>query len=143
MAAFLDSNVLIDLLAEPSPWQGWSTERVLEWAERGPLIINDIVYAEVSVGFEDQGDLDATIDELGLDRLAPDREALFAAGKAFRRYRQGGGARDAVLPDFMIGAHAERLGIPLITRDERRFRTYFPGLILVSPEGRLGSGGRS
>ena len=136
MAAFLDSNVLIDLLAEPSPWQGWSTARVLEWAERGPLIINDVVYAEVSVGFENRVDLDRYIDELGIDRLAPDREALFAAGKAFRGYRRSGGARDAILPDFMIGAHAESLGVPLITRDGRRFRTYFPGLILVSPEER-------
>jgi predicted nucleic acid-binding protein len=133
MAAFLDSNVLIDLLAEPSPWQGWSTARVLEWAERGPLIINDVVYAEVSVGFGNQADLDRYIDELGIDRVAPDREALFAAGKASRQYRQSGGPRDAVLPDFIIGAQAERLGIPLITRDGRRFRTYFPGLILVSP----------
>ncbi|HEV2602083.1 MAG TPA: PIN domain-containing protein [Microvirga sp.] len=133
MAAFVDSNVVIDVLAAPSAWRAWSTERLLEWVERGPLIVNDIVYAEVSVGFEEQALLDRSFADLGLERRPMSPDVLFAAGKAFRRYRQSRGSQAAILPDFLIGAHAAALGTPLITRDPRRFGTYFPTLTLVTP----------
>jgi predicted nucleic acid-binding protein len=133
MTAFVDSNVVIDVLGENSAWRSWSTDQLLEWAGYGPLLINDVVYAEVSVGFDRQADLDSSIRELDLQRAPVIDTALFAAGKAFRLYRQNKGEAGSILADFLIGAHAEALGVPLITRDPRRFRTYFPRLNLVTP----------
>ena len=100
---------------------------------RGQVIMNDVVYAELSVRFRDIELLDAFVDDVGL-KLAPlPRSALFVAGKAFSRYRAQGGSRSSVLPDFFIGAHTAILGVPLLTRDGRRYRTYFPKIELITP----------
>jgi predicted nucleic acid-binding protein len=100
---------------------------VAKRAALGPVIINDVVYAEMSA----QMDAEA---ELMLERV-PTR-ALFLAGKIYRRHRSFGGIRTGVLPDFFIGAHAQALGCPILTRDVRRYRTYFPGVALITPQTR-------
>jgi predicted nucleic acid-binding protein len=102
-------------------------------AGRHELILNPIVYAEVSVGFERIEELDAVLPGDGFRREALPWEAAFLAGKCFLRYRRAGGARRAPLPDFYIGAHAAIRGIPLLTRDAARYRTYFPRLELIVP----------
>lgn len=101
---------------------------------RGPLVINDVIYAELSVRFERIEALDAVLDEarISLDRIP--REALFLAGKAFQQYRAAGGLRSGVLPDFFIGAHAAVIEAPLLSRDRRRFASYFPTVRLIAPE---------
>ena len=104
-------------------------------AVRGPLQINDVVYAELSVGFQRIEELDAVLAAAQIEMAPIPREALFLAGKVFQRYRAGGGSRTGVLPDFFIGAHAAVAGLPLLTRDVRRYRTYFPTLTLVAPGG--------
>lgn len=129
----VDSNVLLDLTGLDSPWADWS-ERVLDAAAmRGPVCINDVVFAEFSVGFDRVEDCEAVLDGIGIILLPMARPALFLAGKVFRAYRRRGGTRTGVLPDFFIGAHAAAAGLPLITRDPRRYRTYFPGLSLIAP----------
>ncbi len=122
----VDSNVLLDILTEDPTWYAWSSEAVESRAEHSVLVIDPIIYAEVSIRFE-------RIEELE-EALLPDMfrrdtlpwEAAFLAGKCFLRYRRRGGARLSPLPDFYIGAHAAVAGMTLLTRDEGRYRTYFP-----------------
>ncbi|MFS2012493.1 type II toxin-antitoxin system VapC family toxin [Azospirillum sp. CT11-132] len=130
----VDTNVLLDLVTNDPVWADWSIRQLDDAAVKGPLIINDVVYAELSVGFDRIEDLDDLLDEAGIAMEELPREALFLAGKAFRRYRTAGGARSGVLPDFFIGAHAAVLGLPLLTRDAKRYRSYFPSVVLMAPE---------
>jgi len=101
---------------------------------RGPVLINPVVYAEFSVGFVRIEEVDRVLDEAGFEIAELPRAALFLAGKVFQRYRAQGGTRAGVLPDFFIGAHAAVARVPLLTRDARRYRTYFPGITLIAPD---------
>ncbi|SMF89033.1 hypothetical protein SAMN02982917_6589 [Azospirillum oryzae] len=130
----VDTNVLLDLVTNDPVWADWSIRQLDSAASKGPLIINDVIYAELSVGFDRIEDLDELLNEAGIAMDELPREALFLAGKAFRRYRTAGGARSGVLPDFFIGAHAAVLGLPLLTRDAKRYRSYFPSVVLMAPE---------
>ncbi len=130
----VDSNVLLDLFTGDPEWSPWSIARIEELSAEAPLVINDIVYAEVSIRFGSVGEVDDAIRQAGLQMNAIPRQALFHAGKVFRRYRAAGGNRTGVLPDFFIGAHAETKGLRLLTRDVRRYRTYFPSVELIAPD---------
>ena len=129
----IDTNILLDLLTNDPRWAAWSIQQLDAAALKGPLMINPVVYAELSVRFARIEDLDAVVDEMSLAMIAVPRPALFLAGKAFQRYRMAGGARTGVLPDFFIGAHAAVADLPLLTRDARRYQTYFPTVALVTP----------
>jgi hypothetical protein len=131
----VDTNVLLDLVTNDAEWADWSQRQLEAAAVRGPLQINDVVYAELSVGFQRIEELDAVLAAAQIEMAPIPRAALFLAGKVFQRYRAGGGSRTGVLPDFFIGAHAAVAGLPLLTRDVRRYRTYFPTLTLVAPGG--------
>jgi predicted nucleic acid-binding protein len=132
-SALVDTNVLLDVLTSDPQWEAWSLH-VLDAASLiGQVAINDVVYAELSVRISDIELLDAFLDDVGLDVAPIPRAALFVAGKAFGRYRAQGGPRPSMLPDFFIGAHTATLGVPLLTRDARRYRSYFPTLELVTP----------
>ena len=130
----IDTNVLLDLVTDDPVWADWSIRQMDAAAVKGPLAINGVVYAELSVGFERIEDLDAVLEEAGIAMVEIPRAALFLAGKAFQRYRAAGGSRSGVLPDFFIGAHAAVTGLPLLTRDVQRYRTYFPSLGLITPQ---------
>ena len=129
----IDTNVLLDLVTDDPRWAAWSIEQLEAASLRGPLLINDAVYAELSVRYARIEDLDAFVEAAALEVAAIPRAALFLAGKAFARYRRSGGTRGGVLPDFFIGAHAAVGGLPLLTRDVGRYRTYFPSLTLIAP----------
>lgn len=129
----VDSNVLLDVLTEDPVWFAWSSEALAELAERSILVLNPIIYAEVSVRFDRIEDLD---EALPGDRFAREPlpwEAAFLAGKCYQAYRRRGGERRSPMPDFYIGAHAAVRGMTLLTRDGARYRTYFPRLELVTP----------
>ncbi len=130
----IDTNVLLDLVTDDPVWADWSIQQLDAAAIRGLLIINGVVFAELSVRFERIEDLDDTLDEAGITLEEIPRAALFLAGKAFQRYRSAGGTRSGVLPDFFIGAHAGVAGLPLLTRNVQRYRTYFPSLNLIAPQ---------
>ena len=130
----VDTNVLLDLVTEDPVWAAWSQAELEAAALLGPLAINDVVYAELSVRYRDIADLDAMVALAELEPLPIPRQALFLAGKAFQAYRRTGGNRVSVLPDFFIGAHAAVAGLTLITRDAGRYRTYFPSLALHTPD---------
>lgn len=129
----VDTNVLLDLITNDPNWAEWSIGLLDAAALRGPLAINDVVYAELSVRFATIEALDAVVAEMGIDIVAMPRAALFLAGKVFQRYRAAGGRRSGVLPDFFIGAHAAVLGCSLLSRDSGRYRTWYPGIELITP----------
>jgi hypothetical protein len=130
----VDSNVILDVVTEDRRWSRWSGDRLAECAEHSILAINPIVYGEVSIGFTRIEDLDDALPADLLERRPLPWEAAFLAGKCFLEYRKRGGERMAPLPDFYIGAHAAVAGMKLLTRDPRRYRTYFPKVWLIAPE---------
>lgn len=133
MAVLVDSNVILDIVTDDATWFAWSSAALARCAETGPLAINPIIYAEVSIGFDRVEDLEAAVPAEYFQREALPWEAAFLAGKCFLRYRRAGGSRPAPLPDFYIGAHAAVAGMKLLTRAPARYRTYFPKLELIAP----------
>lgn len=129
----VDTNVLIDVLANDPQWYEWSGEQLARVIDEGSPIINPIVYAEVAATFESMETLDATLNGFELAREHLPWAAAFLASKAHRLYRTRGGARTTTLPDFFIGAHAALADYTLLTRDARRYREYFPRLRLIAP----------
>lgn len=130
----VDSNVLLDILLDDPEWASWSQSQLDLWARRGPLLVNPMVYAELAAGFDSVRALDDTLDEAGLEFEEVPRDALFLAAKAHVLYRRRGGRRKGVLADFFVGAHAAVRRLPLLTRDIRRYRSYFPTVTLVRPK---------
>jgi predicted nucleic acid-binding protein len=133
--ALVDSNVILDVLTDDPRWQAWSSSALEECANEGALYINAMIYAEVSISFARIEQVEEALPAEWFERLAIPLEAAFLAGKAFLSYRRKGGARTSTLPDFFIGAHAAVAGLRLLTRDAGRYRTYFPSLEIISPEG--------
>jgi predicted nucleic acid-binding protein len=129
----VDTNVLLDLVTDDQDWAEWSIEQLEAASLRGPLLINDLVYAELSVRYSRIEDLDGFLDAAGLEIAAMPRSALFLAGKVFTRYRKSGGTGTGVLPDFFIGTHAAISELKLLTRDVGRFHTCFPSLTMITP----------
>ncbi len=129
----VDSNVLLDVLTDGQVWGDWSEYKLEQAALKGPLAINDVIYAEISARYPSTDIVDTILHDLGVDLVAMPRAALFLAGKAYLRYRTAGGIRTGVLADFFIGAHAAVENIPLLTRDVRRYRSYFPTVNLIVP----------
>lgn len=132
MPTLVDTNVLLDLFTNDPVWSDWSVT-ALSAASAGGLVINDIVYAELSVRFPSADEIDRALAEAAIEQLPMPRQALFLAAKAFQKYRSAGGSRTGVLPDFFIGAHALATGMPLLTRDAGRYGSYFPGIGLITP----------
>ncbi|CAN7697435.1 type II toxin-antitoxin system VapC family toxin [Pararhizobium sp. LjRoot238] len=130
----VDTNVLLDVVTDDPNWADWSIEQLEAAALRGPLLINDVVYAELAVRYERIERLEAFLAAAGLEMAALPRSALFLAGKVFQKYRKAGGSRAGVLPDFFIGAHAAVDQLDLLTRDTARYRTYFPTVKLITPD---------
>jgi predicted nucleic acid-binding protein len=132
-AVMIDSNVLLDILAKDPLWYAWSAAAVESVADRFRLVINAIIYAEVSVRYSRIEELDAALPKSMFEREAIPYEAAFLAGKSFLAYRRRERTKRSPLPDFFIGAHAAVAGYRLLTRDAVRYRTYFPKLPLITP----------
>jgi len=130
----VDSCVVIDVLENDRRWAGWSQMQLETWGARGPLLINAVIYAELAAYAASKEALEAEIAKAGLALREFSRDAMFLASRAHAAYRRRGGTRAGVLADFLVGAHAAVLQIPILTRDVTRFRAYFPTVKLVSPE---------
>jgi len=130
----VDSNVILDVATNDSRWYDWSARALETAAERCTLVVNPIIYAEVSIGYKTIEDLEGALPHGVFRRDALPYEAAFLAGKAFLRYRKRGGAKKVPLPDFYIGAHAAIASFRLLTRDATRYRTYFPTVDLIAPQ---------
>jgi predicted nucleic acid-binding protein len=134
MRVLVDSNVLLDVLEVDSALYEWSAESIVRCATYGRLVIDHVVFAEVSVGFSSIETLDQKLPSSLYERAQLPWEAAFLAGKAFMEYRRVGGTRRSPLPHFFIGAHAAVTGMSLLTRDAARYRTYFPTVELIAPD---------
>lgn len=130
----VDSSVILDIVTNDPAWAAWSSDALSQARDDGELVINPIVYAEVSTGFDRIEDLDESVPATDFQREKLPYEAGFVAGKAFLAYRRRGGQRRSPLPDFYIGAHAAVRRYRLLTRDVARYRTYFPTVSLIAPE---------
>jgi predicted nucleic acid-binding protein len=133
MDILVDSNVILDIVTEDKKWFPWSSQALAKYAETHTLVINPIIYAEVSVGFDRIEDVEEVLPSAFFRRDPIPWEAAFLAAKCFLAYRRRRGKKSSTLPDFFIGAHAAVLGIPLLTRDIARYRTYFPKLKIITP----------
>jgi predicted nucleic acid-binding protein len=130
----VDSNVLLDVVTDGQSWADWSERQLERAAANGSLVINDIVYAEISTRYASVDAVDSILRDLRIEVAPMPRPALFLAGKAYLRHRGAGGMRGGVLADFFIGAHAAVAQLPLLTRDTQRYRAYFPTVVLIAPE---------
>src|SRR6266571_3090882 len=133
MFTLVDSNVILDVATDDAAWFAWSAEALSRAGDESTLAINPIIYAEVSIGYLTIEELENLLPTGEFHRLDLPYEAAFLAGKAFLNYRRRGGSRTAPLPDFYIGAHAAIAGLRLLTRDPRRYRTYFPTVDIIAP----------
>jgi len=129
----VDSNIILDVATQDPAWMGRSAAALLHAANESILVINPIIYAEVSVGYQRIEEVDAALPTSLFAREPVPYEAAFLAGKCFLEYRRRGGTKTSTLPDFFIGAHAAICGYKLLTRDPARYRTYFPRLELLTP----------
>ena len=129
----VDSNVLLDVIAGDPRWASWSSTALAAIADEALLVINPLIYAEVSIRYDSIEAVDSVLPPNLFRREDVPYEAAFLAGKAYIRYRELGGKRRSLLPDFLIGAHAAVAGYRMLTRDSRRYRTYFPKLDLIAP----------
>jgi len=128
----IDSSVLLDLFTEDTTWLGWSQARLVEAAQRGALVLNAVVIAEVAPRFSRVEDLREALPSMCVIEPIP-LPASFLAGHAHAAYRRAAGNRQAILPDFLIGAHAAVTGRPLLTRDPNRVASYIPGASIIAP----------
>jgi predicted nucleic acid-binding protein len=129
----IDTNVLFDLITNDPIWADWSLRQIDMQALRERLVINPVVYAELSTSFDRFEEVDAFLGGAGIEVDEIPRAALFIAGRAYQTYRARGGTKTGVLPDFFIGAHAVIEGTSLLTRDVGRYRSYFPTIMLITP----------
>jgi len=129
----VDSNVIIDVLSNDPTWNRWSEAALADAADHDEIAINPIIYAEIASGFATMAALDLHLGAGDFRRLALPYEAGFVAGRAFVEYRRRGGVRTSPLPDFFIGAHAAVAGLTLLTRDPKRYASYFPMVELKAP----------
>jgi predicted nucleic acid-binding protein len=129
----VDANVLIDLFTDDPEWAEWSSQALADAAMTGEVLINPIIYAEVSIAFNQSAVLNTVLEKINISKVDLPYPAAFLAGKAFLEYRQRGGLKRSPLPDFYIGAHALHDRLKLLTRDPTRYQTYFPSVELISP----------
>ncbi|HET8799235.1 MAG TPA: type II toxin-antitoxin system VapC family toxin [Thermoanaerobaculia bacterium] len=134
MITLVDSNVILDLVTNDPKWAAWSAEALARAADQSVLAINPLIFAEIAIGFATVEELEDLLPPEDFRRLDLPWEAAFLAGKAFLAYRRRGGRRSAPLADFHIGAHAAVAGLRLLTRDARRYRTYFPTVTILAPD---------
>ncbi|MEX0387388.1 type II toxin-antitoxin system VapC family toxin [Spiribacter onubensis] len=130
----VDSNVLLDVVTDDAQWRSWSAAALSDAVLTGTVAINQLVYAEVSIAYRRVQELDAVLNRLRIQRADLPWEAAHLAGQAFLSYRRSDGQKSSPMPDFYIGAHAQTLGAQLLTRDVRRYRTYFPDVSLIAPD---------
>lgn len=130
----VDSNVILDIFLDDPDWADWSEAALAEYSDQTTLYINPVIYTEVSAGFKKIEELESALHQGGFQMLEIPKEALFLAGKAYLKYKKAKGIKKSPLPDFYIGAQAAVLDLDLITRDEGRYRTYFPTVRIICPD---------
>ena len=129
----VDSSVLLDLFTDDPLWAQWSADHLARAVDAGPVAINPLIFAELSLGFERIEDLEEALPGR-IEREDLPWEAAFLAGRCFLQYRRRGGTRRSPLPDLYIAAHAATTGRALLTRDRPRHLDLLPMLEVISPD---------
>lgn len=129
----VDSNIILDIFLNDPKWANWSEAMLVKYSQNAPLYINPVIYIEISIGFKRIEDLESALTQGGFKILPLSKEALFLAGKVFIKNKKNKGAKFSPLPDFYIGAQAAVLGLKLLTRDRKRYLSYFPTVELITP----------
>lgn len=129
----VDANVLIDLLTDDPAWRSWSEQNLRTCAAADVLAVNPIIFAEIAPHFRTGQDAEQWLSRFPFILLELPYSAAFEAGRAHAKYRRAGGDKRSPMPDFFVGAHAVVAGVTLLTRDSRRYRTYFPDVQLITP----------
>lgn len=129
-----DSNVLLDIIKRDPQWLPWSRFAPTHALLNERVLVNPLIYAELSTSYQTPTQVDEVLNLLGIERTELPWEAAYLAGQAFGQYRRRGGGKTSPLPDFYIGAHAQSKGFALLTRDVNRYRTYFPSVSLITPD---------
>ncbi len=132
-AVLIDTNVIVDILKADPEWMPWSAKQLASARGLGPLCINIIVYAEMCSHRQTQSQIDGFLQDANIQIPPISTTAALAAAQAFLQYRQRGGSKIGVLPDFFIGAQVQAEGWTLLTRDAARYKTYFPEIKLICP----------
>ena len=130
----VDSSVLLDVFTEDAEWVDWSQTQLTQAAQQGALVLNAVVLAEIAPRFSRIEALHEALPSMAIIEAIPPA-AAFLAGHAHGAYRRAGGVREAILPDFLVGAHAATTGRPLLTRDPRRVASHIPRTTLITPDG--------
>ena len=133
-ATLVDSNVLMDIVIRDPRWAAWSDEALIRALDDGSVLVDQIVFAEISIGYRTADACQRALAVQGIELVPIPWPAAFLAGRAFAAYKRRGGNKLAPLPDFFIGAHAAVSNLRLLTRDASRYRTYFPTIELIAPE---------
>ncbi len=132
----VDTNVLVDVLEDDPTWADWSEHQLRVQSKVHELLINPVIFSELSLLFDSVRAVEHALDNLGLTFQEMPKPALFLASRAFVKYRRDGGTKSNVLADFFIGAHAAVLSCGILTRDGRRYRNHFPRVALIVPDDR-------
>lgn len=135
MTALIDTSVVIALSNAAEPHHAWSTGQLTDLKIVGPVLVCDVVYAELSAGFNTRDEVDAVLAEFGLDRCPSVDDGLFKAGQRYKAYKRTAGTKSNVLPDFIVGGIASSLGIPVVTANKKDFQNFFTGLTVIHPAG--------
>lgn len=130
----VDTNILVDVFKDDPTWARWSIRQLRAQAQVHELIVNPVIYSELTLAFNSPDALDEALQQMGITLNELPRPALFLAGRAFVKYRRGGGSRTNVPADFFIGAQAAILRCGILTRDAKRYRNYFPTVPLITPD---------
>jgi len=133
MITAVDTNVLLDVLLPNNAFFQRSVQALEAAAAAGGMVICDLVYAELCAHFSTQRECDGFLAAVSIGVEALTRTSHFAVSRAWRRYRRQGGRRTRIVPDFLIGAHAQFQAQQLLTRDRGFYRRLFPTLVLVDP----------
>ena len=134
MQTIPDSNVVLDILQPEQEWFDWSSKHLEACLENGSLIVNAVIFAEISGQYLSHRDVQQALFRLGVKLEDIPWEAAHLADRAHRAYRHAGGRQERLLPDFLIGSHASLRKYRLLTRDQARYRTYFPDLDIIAPD---------
>jgi predicted nucleic acid-binding protein len=133
MRTAIDSSVLWSIFSGESDAQAW-VDLLVAARREGSLLICEVVFAEIAPFFPGYSDLNSRFELLGIEYDAINPKSAFAAGEIFKQYRQEGGPRIHLIPDFLVGAHAQHQAGCLAAHDRGYLRRYFPKLRIITPE---------